>query len=305
MEASSLAPDEHLFVETPHLRVHFRRAGQGPETLVFVHGNYASSRWWAPQLERLPPGFQAFAPDLRGCGGIAGQTQLLQPRQNGRLSVRALADDLAEFLDALGVTACILVGHSFGGLVATEYACRYTGSVRGLVLEDAGPPDGLPLTDLTQPLFIPLDLGNRKLMETALRLVGLPRREALGQMLVDDALAASPGQYRAFTGAVGNWSVEAALPNLRVPTLLVWGSNDRIMPPRIGRRYLRLLPNAEMILVPRAGHSPHLERPDEFAALLRDFAIKHTPVTDGALSVMAPPRSARLKEKIARWLRIR
>jgi pimeloyl-ACP methyl ester carboxylesterase len=171
------------------------------------------------------------------------------------------------------------------------------------VLEDIGPPDGLPLTDLTQLFFLPLEFGSRKLMKTTLRLAGLPKRGELSDALVEDALVSS-GQYRAFTRATGNWSVEASLPNLHVPTLLVWGSKDRTMPLRIGRRYLRLLPDAELVTIPGAGHSPHLERPDEFAALLRDFVGKHAPVTASVPSHTATPRWVQLKETIARWLRI-
>ena len=294
--------EEDFFIETPRLRVHYRRAGKGAETLVFVHGNYASSRWWMPQLERLPHGFQAFAPDLRGCGGSDGKSQLLQSRGNRQLSIRDLADDLAEFLSTLELAAPILIGHSYGGLVVTEYALRYPGSTRGLVLEDTGPPDGIPLTDLTQPFFMPLEFGSRKLMKATLRLVGIPRRGELSDALVEDALASS-GQYRAFTRAAGTWSVECALPGLNVPTLLIWGSKDRIMPSRIGQRYLRLLPDAEMVTIQGAGHSPHLEHPDEFAALLREFVEKHAPVSDGVPSKMVTPRRVQLKETIARWLR--
>jgi pimeloyl-ACP methyl ester carboxylesterase len=297
-----LAHEDGLFVETPHLRVHYRQGGEGSGTLVFVHGNYASSRWWVPQLERLPPGFQAFAPDLRGCGSIDGQTQLLQPYHNGQLSIRDLAEDLAEFLSTLNVSAPILVGHSYGGLVVTEFALRYPDSLRGLVLEDTGPPDGLPLTDLTQPFFKPLEFGSRRLMKGTLRLAGIPHRGDLSNALVEDALASSR-QYRIFTRAAGNWSVESALPGLNVPTLLIWGSKDRIMPSRIGRRYLRLLPGAQMVIIPGAGHSSHLERPDEFAAVLQDFVAKHAPVADSAPSKTMAPRWVQIKETIARWLR--
>jgi branched-chain amino acid transport system permease protein len=302
MEVSSLALEGSLFVETPHLRVHYLRGGQGQEKLVFVHGNYASSRWWNPQLERLPPGFQGFAPDLRGCGGSDGKTQKLQSQRDGRLSIRDLADDLAEFIGALKISAPILVGHSFGGLVVIDYALRNQESVRGIVLEDTGPPDGLPLTDLTQPLFIPLELGSRELMKNALRLVGLPPRGELSDALVDDAMTSSR-QYRAFTRAAGKWSVESLLPDLQVPTLLVWGSKDRVMPARIGRRYLSLLPNAKMVTIPGAGHSPHLECPDEFAAVLKDFVEKHASGTKGTSPKEVTPRRMQLKDTLARLLR--
>lgn len=298
-----MALEGSLFVNTPHLRVHYRRGGQGKGKLVFIHGNYASSRWWNPQLERLPSEFQGFASDLRGCGGSDGVTQILQSRRDGRLSIRDLADDLGDFLGALEITAPILIGHSFGGLVVIDYALRNQESIRGIVLEDTGPPDGLLLTDLTQPLFMPLELGSRELMKNALRLVGLPRRGELSDALVTDAMTSSR-QYRAFTRAAGKWSVESLLPDLQVPTLLVWGSKDHVMPARIGRRYLRLLPDAQMVTIPGAGHSPHLERPDEFAAILRDFVMKIPPFADDMSSKSPINKWTQFRTTISRWFRV-
>jgi pimeloyl-ACP methyl ester carboxylesterase len=298
-----LGPERGLFVDTPRLRIHYRTAGEGTRTLVFIHGNYASSRWWIPQLERLPQDYHAFAPDFRGCGSSTGRTKLLQPHRNGRLTIHNLADDLTEFLEALKVSAPIIVAHSFGGLVALEYVVRHQDQVRGLVLEDTGPPNGVPLTTLAEPFFLPLDFGSRRLMKRALRLAGIPRRGELSTSLVEDALAAAPGQYRAFSRAAGSWSIEASLPNLRLPTLLVWGSKDRIMPSRIGRQYLRLIPGSRLVTIPGAGHSPHLERPDAFAAVLREFVGKQATDKVEAPTKSPHPRRSQIKETIARWLR--
>jgi len=102
-------------------------------------------------------------------------------------------------------------------------------------------------------------------------MAGIPRRGDLARALVQDAVAATPGQYLAFTSAVSRWNVEAELPELDLPVLLVWGAKDRIMHPRIGNQYLKALPQAEMLVVPDAGHSPHLEHPNIFASVLEQF----------------------------------
>lgn len=56
------------FLQTPDLNVHYQQAGSGDTRLILVHGNFASWRWWQPIFERLPAGWRAYAPDLRGCG---------------------------------------------------------------------------------------------------------------------------------------------------------------------------------------------------------------------------------------------
>jgi branched-chain amino acid transport system permease protein len=257
-------------IVTSDLKIHYRQGGQGKQPLVFVHGNYASSRWWVPQLERLPEGARGYALDLRGVGG----SRASPPRRE--LTIGDLASDLGQFLDALRLNDPILVGHSLGGVIVTEYALRRPNTTRGLVLVDTGPPNGLPLAALAEPFALPFKLKSRALMQTALRQAGAPHRGRLAKELVDDALATDPDQYVAFSRAVADWNVEAQLPRLRVPSLLVWGKGDRLLPPRIGRRYLELLPQARLVTLPGAGHSPHVEQPDEFAAVLGDFLTRLT-----------------------------
>src|SRR6195256_2089356 len=83
-------------LETPRLRIHYEEAGSGPELFVLVHGNFASWRWWKPVLERLPAGWRAIAPDLRGCGETSGG----EPDETrSGYGIPELAEDLAGFVD--------------------------------------------------------------------------------------------------------------------------------------------------------------------------------------------------------------
>jgi branched-chain amino acid transport system permease protein len=291
--------DVELTITTQHLKIQYRQAGSGEIPLVFLHGNYASSRWWLPQLERLPENTRGYAPDLRGCGSSTGITQI-QGGKTKPLTIQNLANDLAEFITELHIKNPILIGHSLGGVIATEFALRYPGALRGLILEDSGPPAGTPGGPLTQSILMPLELGSEVLMRNALRLAGIPRRGSFAKALVEDALAALPGQYLAFSRAVSRWNVEATLSTLAIPITLVWGRKDRIMPPSIGHQYLRRIPQAEMLLVPDAGHSPHLERPNAFASVVRQFVEKC--VSESETSYKKIPRK-NLIDSIARWIR--
>lgn len=95
------------FIQTSNLNIHYELAGKGDTVLVLVHGNFASWRWWRPVLDRLPAGYRAYAPDLRGCGDT--------DRPPDGYTIEQLAADLHAFARALGLPAFHLVGHSLGG----------------------------------------------------------------------------------------------------------------------------------------------------------------------------------------------
>lgn len=255
---------------TENLNIQFRQGGGGAIPVVFIHGNYASSRWWQPQLERLPITLRGIAPDLRGCGSPRRTTQVIQ-KETGQLTIQNLSDDIFDLVSALELDKVFLVGHSLGGIIAVDFALRYPDNLLGIILEDTGPPNGLPSGILTQSLFLPLEFGSKILMRNTLRLAGIPRKGELAKALVEDALSATQGQYLAFSKAVSSWQVEHELSNIHIPVLLIWGGKDRIMPPTIGKQYLHLLNQAEMVIFPNCGHSPHLERPNAFSKVLIQF----------------------------------
>ena len=95
---------------------------------------------------------------------------------------------------------------------------------------------------------------------------------AMSEALLADAARLSPEAVVGFLQALHRWNVEAELPGLRVPTTILWGAKD-VLVPRAGlEKMARLLPSAELVIWPDAGHSPQLERPDAFVALLAPSA---------------------------------
>ncbi len=279
-------------LDTARLRIHYEEAGSGPEVFVLVHGNFASWRWWKPVLDRLPAGFRALAPDLRGCGETPGGVA------EDAYDIAQLAEDLAGFADGLQLKAFHLVGHSLGGAVALEYALHHPGRVRSLTLASPPPPTGLAEmregTSDSARMMRRMDPGHRPSMDALRagyrmqRSLGTNRwmlRRALPEMmpaaslapglaeaLLADAARMLPEALVGFLQALHRWNVEAELPRLRVPAVIVWGEKD-VLVPRAGlERMARLLPRGELVIWPDAGHSPQLERPDAFVALLAGAA---------------------------------
>jgi pimeloyl-ACP methyl ester carboxylesterase len=278
-------------LHTPRLRVHYEEAGAGPEAFVLVHGNFASWRWWRPVIDRLRPGWRAIMPDLRGCGDTPGGTAISDLSPYG---IPELALDLAGFVDALGLSSFHLAGHSLGGAVALEYAVKHQERLRSLTLAAPPPPAGLAEmrrgTGKSASFLNAVDPDNghsmaalhashrlhrlfgtnrwmlRRALSEMMPSVTLDR--AFGESLLTDAARMSPDAVVGFLQALHRWNIEDRLPALRVPTVIVWGARD-VLVPRAGlERMAGLLPEGELVVWPDAGHSPQIERPEDFVALL-------------------------------------
>jgi len=278
------------FVSTPRLRVHYEEAGAGPEAFVFVHGNFASWRWWKPVLDKLPAGWRGIAPDLRGCGETGDGPDATR----ASFAIPELSADLGSFVDALDLGAVHLVGHSLGGAVALQYALQQQDRVRSLTLVAPAPPTGLSAlregTSTAARFLRRIDPDHRPslaALQSSYRMhraLGTNRwilRRALAEMmpsaaldgaaaeaLLADASRLSSDAVVGFLEALHRWNVEAELPGLRVPTVILWGEKDTLVPRAGLDKMSQMLPAAELVVWPDTGHSPQLERPDEFIALL-------------------------------------
>jgi len=279
------------FLDTPRLRIHYEEAGQGPEVFVLVHGNFASWRWWKLVLEGVRPGSRAVAMDLRGCGDTAGGPA--DDAQSG-YGIPPLAEDLAALVDGLGLEGFHLAGHSLGGAVALEYALRHQSRVHSLLLVAPPPPGGLAAmregTSSSARLLRTVDPDHSASMSALRSAYGLHRslgtnrymlRRALREMmpsaslkpevaeaLLADAARMSSDAVVGFLQALHRWNVEAELPGLRAPTVILWGALDVLLPRAGLEKMARLLPGGELVVWPDTGHSPQLEQPRRFAALL-------------------------------------
>jgi 3-oxoadipate enol-lactonase len=281
-------------VELQDLRIHYEEAGSGRNVLVLVHGNFASSRWWRPTLDRLPRRWRAYALDLRGCGrttssGIAADYAI--PR---------LASDVAAFVDRLDLPRFHLVGHSLGGAVALELSLRLPERVRSLTLVAPPPAEGLAAMrkgrspsarmlrtiDPGDPLSM-FALRQAYRVQGALGTNRLMLRQALAKMmptaaldpaffeaLLDDAVRIRPEAVVGFLQALDDWNVAAQLRRFDVPTRIVAGGKDVLVPMAELERMAHLLRSGELQVWPEVGHSPQLERPGEFVDSLLGWASR-------------------------------
>jgi pimeloyl-ACP methyl ester carboxylesterase len=226
--------------------VSYRTVGQGPP-LVLVHGLSGSTRWWTPVLERFAARRTVLLVDLPGFGALA---------RGPRVALAESAGWLLEWMDAAGVDRPALVGHSMGGAIAVRAAAARPGRLDRLVL---AAPAGL----LARPL-----LGYGLPLALALARV----RPRFGSILVRDALRAGPSTLLRAGLEVAAVDVRADLRRVTTPTLVLVGERDPLVPPAVATVARAELPAARLQTLPRAGHVPMYERPEEFASAVLAFA---------------------------------
>lgn len=273
-------------VALPGGMLHYVDVGRGPAVL-FLHGLLGSHASWEHLVHELADDFRIVAPDLFGHG--ASEKTL------GDYSLSTHAATLRDLLVHLGIDHVTLVGHSFGGGIALEFCYLFPERVQRLVLVSSG---GLG-RELSVLLRAPTLPGSEWVLPLLASGFVRDGGAAVGRLLGRLGLRGGADVNEAWRGFVslgdadsrraflatarsvidpGGQSVCALpqLPRLQVPTLLVWGGHDRMIPPRHAIDAAAAIPGAQVEIFERAGHFPHLDEPDRFARVLRDFLTAKT-----------------------------
>ena len=278
----------------------------GPKTgrpLLLVHGTAAWSGTWFSLVPALrSAGWRVVAVDLPPFG-------YSDKRIDRDFSRTAQAERLRGVLDGYGIARATVLGHSFGGGPALEFALRDLDRVERLVLVDAAlglqapPPDAssLPCRVLShprvrEPLFAASannPLWSRKLLQgfvarkdavTPERLAEYRRPSSLHGA---NAALAAWGHHFACVAETGMSTNEDAIRGMRAPLALLWGADDAITPPDQARHLQSLLPRSRLQIIPGVGHIPHIEDPARFEAVLVRMLAEPAPA---AADLNASPR---------------
>jgi pimeloyl-ACP methyl ester carboxylesterase len=265
-------------------RVSYRSGGKREAPLLlFVHGITNSSASWETVLPLLTPHYRVIAPDLLGHGDSA------KPR--GDYSLGAAASLLRDLMLALGHERATIVGHSLGGGIAMQFTYQFPERVERLVLVGSGGlgrevtmllrAATLPGSEFILPLLVAEPLVTAgEVIGRVLGKVGLRIGRDIAEMAEGFASLRDTEARKAFVHTarsvidVGGQLVDATdrlYLAQALPTLIVWGARDRIIPASHGLRAHALMPGSRMELFENAGHFPHQDEPVAFAAALRDF----------------------------------
>jgi magnesium chelatase accessory protein len=267
------------FVDAGGLRWHVQVMGSGP-VLLLVHGTGASTHSFRDLLPLLAARFQVVAPDLPGHGFTA------RPEDPAGLSLPGMSAGVAALLGTLALSPQIAVGHSAGAALLCQM--QLTGQLRSQALVSLNGAL-LPLPGLRHPAFTPLVrsvVSGEWLPRLFARRMESPQEvdrllERTGSVLdprgrdLYGRLSRNPVHTGSALAMMGHWDtrpLEAGLPDLEVPLLLLVGAEDRMILPGVALRVRALAPRAELLQISGLGHLAHEEAPQLIAEEIVRYA---------------------------------
>ena len=253
-------PAETSELRVRDVRVKVHRAGRGP-TVLFLHGAGGVPQW-LPFFDALAERYEVLVPEHPGFGG-----------SDDPAWIRSIADLALFYLDLVeeaGLDGIHLIGNSLGGWLAAEILIRDRARFRSLVqLAPAGlRKKGVPCGDnfiwgpeeAVRALYHDQSFADRLLALT-------PSEEQLDVMLHNRFTVAKFGwQPRWYDPDLEKW-----LHRIKLPALIVWGDDDKIMPPAYAALWRERLPDARLVMVEGCGHLPHVEKAPLVAGQVLDF----------------------------------
>ena len=256
-------------VRTSGLEVAYERVGEGPP-LVLVHGGTVDGRMWQPQLAGLKDVFTVVAWDEPGAG-----------RSSDVPADFALADYarcLAALIDEIALGPAHVAGLSWGGTLVLELYRHHPGLVASLILVDtyAGWKGSLPEEEVRariEGVGRVLAASPGEFDPTPPGLFAGATPTGFVQLMAEMAAVARKETVRLETRLMAETDQRDILPLITTPTLLIWGELDVRSPLRVAREFEQAIPDAQLVVIPEAGHVSSLERPEQFNEAVREFCL--------------------------------
>lgn len=242
-------------------------ADTGPRdapAVVFANSLGTDFRLWDKIVPQLPAGLRVIRYDKRGHG--------LSTCPPAPYSMGALIHDAERLLDTLGVRDCVFVGLSIGGMIAQGLAAKRLDLIRAVVLSNTAPKIGTRA--MWEERIAMVETQGLTAMSDAIMTRWFAKdfrespRVTPWRRMVETTPAAG---YAGCSAAIAGSDFYASTAKLRLPALVIAGSEDGSTPPDLLQELAALIPGARYALIRGAGHLPCVEKPEEFAALLTEF----------------------------------
>jgi len=254
-------------ISVNNITVHYVEAGQGSPVLL-LHGLGGSHEMWLPILPELAQSYRVIAADHRGHGA--------SDKPRGQYTIRLFAHDWLALMEALKLNRAHLLGLSMGGAIAMRLAVEAPHRVRSLILIDTWAYPHPEFLAMLRQRLEKLAAGDpAAYAEAAIPQVYSPRFIQANPQAMADYRArvarANPDSLRSAIGACMSHDMHGALRRIQAPTLVIVGSDDRLVPPSHSEYLQRAIPRASLKVIEGSGHIPHLEAPAQFLQVVRGF----------------------------------
>lgn len=239
--------------------LHCEKSIENPP-LVLIHGAGGTRLYWPPEIRRLP-GFCVYAPDLPG----HGKSEL----RDGQQSIDKYADILVEWLEAVHLRRAVFVGHSMGGAVALSIALQYPERVIGLGLVSSGARLRVNPTILNYAADSTTYIKAADLLVSYSFSSNAPKRlvKLATSRMLETRQSVLIGDFQ----ACDRFDIMDKLGVIKQPTLVVCGAEDQLTPLRYAQFLATSIPDANLVVIPGAGHMVMLEKPHSVAESLLSF----------------------------------
>ncbi|MDO6694301.1 alpha/beta hydrolase [Aliiglaciecola sp. 3_MG-2023] len=276
--APTWAPAPSQFIDIGGMQIHLRDEGpkNDPLPIVLLHGTSSSLHTWEGWTQALASQRRVIRFDLPGFG-------LTGPHAQNDYSIEQYSQTVIDIMDSLGIERFVLAGNSLGGYISWATAVFYPQRVEKLILVDAS---GYPYQSASVPLAF--TISQQPLLKL---LVGdmLPRSLVVKSVknVYGDPSKVTPElveRYYQLTTREGNRQALAArfaqtqpselinrISEIKQPTLIMWGQEDRLIPVDLGRRFQEEIENSELVIFATLGHVPHEEDPESTVKSVIDF----------------------------------
>lgn len=285
LSPEKLADTDSQFIDVKGLRVHYKKFGQGTPNFILLHGFAASEFSWREIYKPLAQYGTVMAYD-RPAFGLTARPLPGSWQDQNPYSSDFQVELVIAMMDAMKMDKAILVGNSAGGGIAAMAALKYSQRVQGLVLVDAAVSSNTSNSNFN---FLNA-LSNTPQMQRIGPLLVRNIRDwgiEFGKSAWHDPSKITPEIWAGYTKPlqtqdwdVGLWQFQSAprsanyanrLKELTMPTLVIAGDDDRVIPTQNSIDLARVLPNAKLVVIPNSGHVPHEETPNEFMQALKDW----------------------------------
>ena len=255
-----------MIVDTGEVELFVQQAGEG-EPLILLHGLGMSSALWINQTPVFSRYFYTVAVDLRGFG------QSDRPARPGDYAIETLAGDIAGLITRLELGSCHVLGTSMGGFIGQALALAHPNLCRSLILCHTAPRMSIPTDVLARRVEA---LGNMPLGEYAEIVIEQAcsanasrelRKWVAGLIACNDKHVYT----QVMTEGLRDFDVGADLGSINIPTLVITGEHDLVLPKEGGEEIARLLPGARLVEIEGVGHLGYAERPAVFNEAVLSF----------------------------------
>ncbi len=263
------------FADIDSVRIHYQEKGTGTP-LLLLHGFTSSTYSWKDVFEPLSQTFRVIAVDLKGFG--------FSGKPDGDYSRRAQAALIAHLLDYFKIEKAWLCGNSMGGEIALNVALINPQRVAGLILIDSGGvkvsgsgslAPGYLLIPVVGRVLTALSLTSDKLVRQGLEKSFFDRAKVTDERVANyyRPLQTRAGQLAALRARTqaADFPIEQDLSQINVPTLIIWGAQDALIPLEAGIKMSKLIKNSKLVILDSCGHLPQEEMPARVVDEVRPF----------------------------------